>query len=549
MSASSKKKLRKEQEAAKLTEKQLSAQKEAKKLRLYTTIFVVVLAVLLVVAITVGTTKTIAASGIRERSTTALTVGDHEISNAELNYFYMDAISNFNNQYGSYAVMFGLDFTKPLNEQFVDEASGLTWADDFLNSAKETAASAYAVADAAEAAGFTLSEEDMATIENNLSSLDFYAAMQGFADGDAYLKALYGNGANMESYREYSELRAVANAYYSSYAENLTYEDADLRAKEAENFNAYSSFTYNTYYIAASKFLTGGTTDDSGNTTYSDEETAASVAAAEEAAKALVAEEIDSVEALDAAIAALPMNEGTTAASTAYTDTLYASINSSYADWLADDSREEGNMAYFANTSTTTDENGTETTATNGYYVVYFISSDDNTFALANVRHILVTPEHNHEEGETHEEGESYSEEELAAAKATAEDILNQWKTGDATEESFAALANEKSADGDGTTGGLYENVYPGQMVVNFNDWCFDDSRKSGDTGIVESEYGYHVMYYVGESDYTYRDFQIENELRSADTESWYAGIIDSMSVTDGNFKYINLDIVLSPAN
>ena len=41
MSASSKKKLRKEQEAAKLTEKQQAAQQEAKKNRLYTSLFVV----------------------------------------------------------------------------------------------------------------------------------------------------------------------------------------------------------------------------------------------------------------------------------------------------------------------------------------------------------------------------------------------------------------------------------------------------------------------------------------------------------------------------
>ena len=38
MSASNKKKLRKEQESVKLTEKQLTAQKEAKKLKLYTAI-------------------------------------------------------------------------------------------------------------------------------------------------------------------------------------------------------------------------------------------------------------------------------------------------------------------------------------------------------------------------------------------------------------------------------------------------------------------------------------------------------------------------------
>lgn len=544
MSASSKKKLRKEQDAAKLTEKQLTAQKEAKKLNLYTTAFVVVLVVLLVIAITVGVKQTITASGLREKKTVALTVGDHEISNVEMNYFFMDAVNNFYSQYGSYASMFGLDTTKPLDQQVVDESTGKTWADDFLDSAKSSAISIYAMVDAAEAAGFTLSQEELDSIDSSLSSLDLYATLYGYSDGEAYLKAMYGNGASVDSYKEYAQRSTLASAYYNAYSDSLTYEDSQLREAEAENYNAYSSYSYNSYYLATSKFLTGGTTDDDGNTTYSDEEKAASVTAAEEAAKSLIVEDIDSVEALDAAIAALPVNADTTASSTAYTDTLYTSVNSNYVQWLSDSSRKAGDKAYFAYTSTTTDEDGTETTTTNGYYVVYYLDSTDNTFPLANVRHILVS----YEGGTTDDTTgtTTYSDEEKAAAKATAEEILAQWKSGDATEDSFAALANEKSADGDGTTGGLYENVYPGQMVTNFNDWCFDSSRKSGDTGIVESTYGYHVMYYVGDSSYTYRNYLIENELRDADVSQWYADAVESMTSTDGDTSYVRTDLTLS---
>ena len=34
-------------------------------------------------------------------------------------------------------------------------------------------------------------------------------------------------------------------------------------------------------------------------------------------------------------------------------------------------------------------------------------------------------------------------------------------------------------------------------MVKNFEDWCFDSSRSVGDTGIIETEYGYYVMYFI----------------------------------------------------
>ena len=543
MSASNKKKLRKEQEASKLTEKQLAAQKETKKTRLYTISFVVVMVAIVVIALVVGVMHTIINSGIREKNTTALTVGDHTVSNAQLNYFYIDAVNNFYSNYGSYASMFGLDVTKPLNEQVTNEETGATWADDFLDSAKTTAQTAYALADAAEAAGFSLPEEQQSSIDSNISTLELYASMYGYSNATAYLKALYGNGATLDGYREYCELTSLADAYYNSYTNALTYDDEDLRTKEAENYNAYSSYTFNAYYLATSRFLEGGTTDEEGNTTYTDEETAASVTAAEEAAKALTSQDITSIADLDAAIAALPVNEGTEASSTAYTDTLYSSISTIYADWLAEEGRTAGDKAYFANSATTTNEDGTETTTTNGYYVVYYTASNDNTFPLANVRHILVS----FEGGTTDDNGiTTYSDEEKAAAKTAAEELLAQWESGDATEDSFAALANENSDDGDGTTGGLYENVYPGQMVTNFNDWCFDSSRKAGDTGIVETEYGYHVMYYVGDSDYTYRDYQIETALRSADAQAWYDETVEAMSVTDGDFRYISMDLVLS---
>ena len=35
-------------------------------------------------------------------------------------------------------------------------------------------------------------------------------------------------------------------------------------------------------------------------------------------------------------------------------------------------------------------------------------------------------------------------------------------------------------------------------MVAAFNDWCFDPARQVGDTGVVKTEYGYHVMYFSG---------------------------------------------------
>ena len=335
---------------------------------------------MVVFAIAIGVTRSITNSGVHERNTVALTVGDHEISNAELNYFYMSAINNFNSNYGSYAAMLGLDTSKPLNEQVINNDTGLTWADDFLNTAKDSARSAYALADAAEAAGFTLSEDDLADIDSTISNMKLYANLYGYSSTKDFLKAQYGNGATEESYRQYVTLNALASAYRNSYSSSLTYTDADLRAAESENYEKYSSFTYNTYYLAASKFQTDEVDADS------DE----AVKAAKEAADSLIGEDVATVEDFDAAIAALDVNRDTEASSTAYTDQQYSSVSATIRDWVIDSARKEGDKTVIANTSTSTDDDGKETTTTQGYYAVFFTGSNDNTFPLVNVRHILI---------------------------------------------------------------------------------------------------------------------------------------------------------------
>ena len=540
MSASSKKKLRSAEQLSQLTERQQAEQKEAKKLKVFSIAMVAALALMVVFAIGIVTSNAIkkANMGKAERETVAVTIGDHEISAAEFNCFFIDAVSTFYSNYGSYASMFGLDVTKALNDQFYDEESKTTWADEFVNSAKENVKAVYGIVDEAAANGYTLTDEDKAYIDGQISTMSTYAALYGYSNVDGYIQAMYGTGVNEEILRNYFEACYTAQAYQEHVGNSMEYTASDIEAKDAENPAVFSTFSYNSYYLAANKFLEGGVEGEDGTFTYSDEEQAAAVEAAKEAAKSLTS--ATSVEEFNKAIAALEVNaEVENASSTASTNTSYDYVNSVIQSWVTDSQREEGDMKVIA--STTTDEDGKETI--NGYYTVYFIERNDNEMLLQNVRHILAK----FEGGTTDENGTTtYSDAEKAAAKEAAEQILADWQAGEATEESFAALANEKSDDGDGTTGGLYENVYPGQMVVNFNDWCFDEARTAGDTGIVETEYGYHVMYYVGASEQTYRNYMIENTLRSEDVEAWYTAIVEAQTLTDGSFEYVPGGMILN---
>ena len=539
MSASNNKKLRSEQAAAKLTEKQLKEQKAERETRAYTIAFVVVLVILVVAAIFAGVQQKVTSSGMRERNTVAMTIGEHQISNAELSYYYIDGVNNFYSQNGSYAAMFGLDVTKPLDQQPLG-SDGTTWADNFVDSAKSSVRSTYALVDAANAAGFTLTQEQENQVKAIVDNLGLYAKMYGMNNATAYLKAMYGNGATAEGFQQYYRMNLLADAYQSHYEESLTYSDADIRAYEADKSEQYNAYSYNQYFLSASNYLTGGTQDDSGNTTYTQEERSAAAAEAEKVAKTLVDGTVTSVEAFDKAIAAAV--DG--ASSTAYTNQLQTALNSKVADWVSDPARKAGDKTYIPSTYTDTNEDGTEYTVTSGYYVVYFSDSTDNNFPLVNVRHILVSYE-----GGTQDETTgvtTYSDEEKAAARTEAEALLNEWRSGAATEESFAALATEKTDDpGSKDSGGLYEKVYPGQMVTAFNDWCFDDARKAGDTDIVETEYGCHVMYFAGEADISYRDHLISTDMRNADYESWYTALVDAAQVTDGDTSYLRTNLVL----
>ena len=154
--------------------------------------------------------------------------------------------------------------------------------------------------------------------------------------------------------------------------------------------------------------------------------------------------------------------------------------------------------------------------AGSGFYVVAFRAHDANEYNVANVRHILV-------QAVADENGE-YTDEAKAEAKARAEELYNEWKSGEATEDSFAAMANEYSEDGGSNTkGGLYENVMRGQMVEEFDQFCFE-GHKAGDTAIVYGESlsyaGYHIMYFVGEGE-NCRDYIARADLSTTDTQAW----------------------------
>ena len=554
MSASAKKKLRKEHNTAQMTEKQLNEQKEAKKLKIYTTVFVVAIVAVLVAGLIFAGINLYTKSGIVEKNLVAATVNDEEINSVHLSYYYIDTVnanySQWSSTYGDSLTMFlgfmGIDPTLPLGEQAYNEE--LTWADYFIESAVEQAKSEYLLAAAAEAEGFTLSDDELLAMENTISTISMYAALYGYSDVDTYLRATYGPGADEASYRKYQEKSVLAAAYYEAHQNDLVVDDTAIRAYEENRYNEFSSYSFATYHLGYTDYLTGGTEAEDGTVVYTEAEKEAARAAAKADAELLA--QATTVEELDKAIAGLAINKDSlTASSSVFNNSLYSSISTIYRDWLTDDTRKEGDSKAIAYDSVVTDDAGVESTVTNDYYVVLYLGSENNEVKMANVRHILV----DFQGGTTDDNGTTtYSDEEKATAKASAEAILAELTAdGTVTEEEFSDMATNKSADtGSSANGGLFENITPeeGVYVEAFKNWAMDPTRTAGETGIIETEYGYHVMYYVGDAELSYRDYMIKEQIIAETMTEWYEGILASGTAVVGDTSRLNKDIVLDAA-
>lgn len=596
MSASNKKKLRKEQNAAALTAKQMQEQAEAKKLKAYTLTFAIVM--VLVVAIVVGVIVTPLIDGIVRRNTSAVTIGEHDLSTADLTYFYVDSISNYqqnvyNQYYGSFgdywSVMLGFDATKPLNEQVYDKETGKTWAEYFMDNAIQSAKDTYSLYDDAVANNYKLSETEQTNMDSYFGNLDLYASYYGYSSAKSYLRSSYGNGVDVSDYQEYYKVCAIASSYLNKHAEDLDYELTDYRAYEKDKFDDYSVVSYIYYSMKYNSYLGEGTKSEDGKTTtWTDEEKAAAREAMKADMEALLAAGVKDKESFDKAIQAWEINQPTTdedkkeddkesgnstssststakkPTATEVTDAFFGSISlqESVVDWLkettkVDDevktARVPGDLKAFEVVTYADHEDkehkhgGDDCTCAktiDGYTIVLFTERDDNLMKMANVRHILVK----FQGGTKDKDGNTtYSDEEKKTAKEEAEKLLKQWQDGKANEESFGELANKESDDQNGkvTNGGLYEDIYPGQMVKPFEEWCFAEGRKAGDTGIVETEYGYHVMYYSSTDEMSYRDLMIDNDLRAEDTEKWQKGLSEKISCNIISLKHMDHDLVL----
>lgn len=484
---------------------------------------------------------------VPQKILTAATYGDEKITVAEYNYYYMalynQAVSisqQYDQQYSGMGSQYFDTTVSPSEQEYTGEDAGEdveTWADYFRYCAHERAfliKTAYndAMSEEAKKAGFALTDEQKETMEadikENMETLEEYAANNDYSL-DNYIAKTQGEGLSEKLYKELLERDYIAQYYLEWYQQNAADEitDKDVAAyyKEhrAEIDNA--SIRYFTVSYAS-------TDDGSGDEVYTKKEAKAiadkfKAEAKDEksfkaAAKKYAPASYKTAYAEDSATLAENLNK-----------TSLESLSSELADWVMSTKRKAGNISVF------------DVADQEAYYIVMIKTPahKNTSTAGADVRHLLVEAKTTTEnsQGETVSLSQDKIDQNFKTAKAEAETLLKQWKDAGATEEKFIEFVKNHTDDtASAETGGLYEDITSeSSYVPEFLDWAIAPHKK-GDTGLVKTDYGYHIMYYVGAEETQ----KWESDIRTAISQDAYNTYIDELYDDISSESKLNKTIV-----
>ena len=475
---------------------------------------------------------------------------DYKFTVAEYNYYYYNTWNTYQSnayQYETYygegmgKTLLGFDYkTAPAQQEYTEDIAAITgltledlgnpenptWADAFSYAAISQILQIKFGASKAVENGLTLTEEQEEEIDKYIEDARANAKKYDYSL-DRWLHSQIGKGISEKLIREIQKESYLATAYYEKLEKDTTnaITEEQINTEYKNNQDKYDVIDARIYtMVPISADVKEDATADEKKA--AEDKAAADTKANAEKFIAAVTDEESFVKEAQRAILTED-NESTVKAeeSTLAENVQYAeleSLSEELVKWAYDDSRKVGDKGSFKN-------------ADGSYTLIYMtaIPHKDMSVSSSDVRHILVQFETTTDaDGNT----SSVTDTEKAKCKAEAQAILDEYKK-NPTVENFAKLATEKTDDGGSReNGGLYEKVADdGQYVEAFAKWVVDPSRKPGDTDIVETEYGYHVMYYV-----------------KANDDAWYATVKNAIfteeytkitdEVMDGYMKEMKFD-------
>ncbi len=361
-------------------------------------------------------------------------------------------------------------------------------AEEMAKETVENLENTYCFYEKAVAEGMELSEDSLAQLEADISYFSDMAADYGDKDLNACFLRLFGTPkVTEETMREYLRIHYLSGQYLENMMNNA-YDSVSMEkiTAETDKIEAFKQVDIRLYGFEK----TDGAREKA--------EEMLSRITDEASFAALCREYCDEGQRL------VFENDEASLAKAIKEENVRAGIGEDLADWLFSGERVYGDKRI-------------EETADYIYVLMVKKPAYLEDDPLASARHILLLFEEPDEQqdptglptqdlngDEITTDGTGCSLEEVRATYQKAKEIYDMYMAGPRTEEAFAALADEYSDDTASTTtddgregGGLYTDIEKGMMVAPFEEWVYDASRKPGDVGIIKTNYGWHVMYYV----------------------------------------------------
>lgn len=445
--------------------------------------FITIIISVLIVCALVFSSIALMFSGFLDRNITALKVGDRKYNIAEYSYYYHVTANAFIQNYSDYGIEMP-DTTQSLKNQTCSINESLTWDEYFKQQTNTYLQMLTALCDEANRLGITLDEEDQTTIDTQIQSLKDYCSENDKVFED-FIQEEYGTGVSESLLREALADALLAQKYSDQQSVALQPTDEEIENYFNEHKSTYLKATIRYTFI-----------EPEYEENAPEEEKAAAIANTVTLANEFISKitDEDSFEELAYEYAS---DEYKTIMESYDNFTLLSNITqdsigiADIVTWVFSDSRNYGDAVAIP-----TDD---------GCFVLYFISMGRDEQISVDTRHILATPETTDDEAS------------LAAAKEKIEELLAEFEKTDKTEDAFIQLSDEVNAKGDANlVAQEVFGIYSTDVVEGYRDWAFDENRKVGDYGIVESSYGYHLVYFCGTGDAAWKvevvsDMQAEN--------------------------------------
>ena len=440
---------------------------------------------------------TIGASETREVTNpgnVALDINGTKVTTGMYSYYYNQILTSYATQ--AQQGYYELDLSKDLAKQKVEDDDGkkITWKKKLDDETQEWLKQLVAYYSKGVEDGIVLTEDERKTIDEEIKTVKETAEDSGLSVSE-YLTATYGNNVTIATLRNSSEWYLIAQNYSRKMATELRPTD-----KEAlDYFNKHKDDFLQVKFAWLPMIFNDKNKD---KVVKQAKEYSKNIKTSDDlkkiiptACKSLIKEYVESGQFGDADAVAEQIAKSTDASVTKDNPNQYPE---DIIKFLFDDKNKVGTCT---------------TVVDDQYAAVYIVLKqsdpapvEDKTYS---VRHILVMPESD-EDGEDEDEDDNsdsdkaYTKAQWSEAKKKVDDIYNEFLRSDKSEYQFALLAEKYSGDpgsistgGSGAYGGLYYKQSLGTMVKEFEEWSTDDARKYGDTDIVKTKYGYHIMFFV----------------------------------------------------